>query len=60
MNADWHKAHPMPRSPTLEQRIAWHIEHARECKCREIPPKLLAEMKRRGILPGRRATSKGG
>jgi hypothetical protein len=50
MNAAWHKTHRMPASPTVEQRMAWHIEHARECACREIPPKLLAEMKKRGLV----------
>lgn len=40
----------MPRSPTLEQRMAWHIDHAKKCACREIPPKLAVEMKKRGLL----------
>jgi hypothetical protein len=50
MNAEWHKAHRMPASPTLEQRMAWHAEHIKHCDCREIPPKLAAEMKKRGLL----------
>jgi hypothetical protein len=49
INAEWHRAHPMPKNPTLDQRIAWHAEHARNCGCREISGKLLEEMTKRGI-----------
>jgi hypothetical protein len=49
-NTKWHLNHPMPKNPTLEQRIAWHTAHIRHCQCRGIPDKLLAEMKRRGIV----------
>jgi hypothetical protein len=49
INAVWHKSHPMPKNPTLEQRITWHIEHAKHCSCREIPAKLREEMKKRDI-----------
>jgi hypothetical protein len=48
LNAAWHKAHRMPRNPTLQQRIAWHKEHAQHCACRPFPAKLAAEMKKRG------------
>lgn len=47
--ADWHRANRMPKNPTPDQRIAWHVEHALHCGCRPIPPKLAAEMTRRGI-----------
>ncbi|MDP3940740.1 MAG: hypothetical protein Q8Q49_00360 [bacterium] len=46
INAVWHKAHLMPKNPTLEQRITWHIEHTKECGCREIPPKLQEEIRK--------------
>ena len=36
-NAEWHRAHPMPKNPTLEQRVEWHREHAAHCGCREMP-----------------------
>ena len=26
--------------PTLDQRVKWHIGHAKNCLCRPIPPKL--------------------
>lgn len=49
INAEWHKQHPMPKNPTIEERIEWHLEHVKKCKCRDIPEKLKAEMARRGI-----------
>jgi nucleotide-binding universal stress UspA family protein len=50
LNREWHLSHPMPKNPTLEQRIQWHLEHLRNCSCRtDLPPKLKAEMKKRNI-----------
>jgi hypothetical protein len=49
INAAWHRAHPMPKNPTLDQRIEWHLAHARNCGCRAITGKLRQEMERRGI-----------
>ncbi len=52
INAEWHRNHPMPRKPTLEQRIEWHLEHIKNCECRPIPKKLQEEMKKRNIKTG--------
>ena len=49
LNKEWHLTHPMPKNPTLEQRIAWHIDHAKHCACRPIPENLKDEMERRKI-----------
>jgi hypothetical protein len=49
INKEWHQNNLMPKKPTLDQRIAWHLEHSRECSCRVIPPKLLEEIKKRKI-----------
>lgn len=46
LNKEWHLAHPMPKNPTQQQRIEWHIEHAKNCNCRGIPVKLKEEMKK--------------
>jgi hypothetical protein len=46
INKVWHLAHPMPKSPSLQQRIEWHLEHAKYCGCRQIPDKLKTEMKK--------------
>lgn len=37
LNADWHRANLMPKNATLEQRVAWHVEHAANCACRPMP-----------------------
>lgn len=51
LNKDWHLAHPMPKNATTEQRISWHIEHLKNCKCRtDFPEKLKIEMKKREII----------
>ena len=49
LNKEWHLAHSMPKNATIEQRIAWHLEHAKNCKCRDIPETLKEEMKKRKI-----------
>ena len=49
LNKEWHLTHRMPKKPTLEQRIAWHIEHAKHCNCRELPASLKIEIKKRKI-----------
>lgn len=48
INAAWHEKHRMPKNPTLDERIEWHIEHAKNCGCREIPKKLQEEIRKRG------------
>ncbi len=40
INKEWHLAHHMPKNPTLQQRFTWHIEHTKNCFCREIREKL--------------------
>jgi len=49
LNTNWHLKNKMPQNPTLDERIKWHIKHAKNCLCRPIPEKLLAEIKKRGI-----------
>lgn len=49
LNKEWHLAHPMPKNPTFEQRVKWHLEHQKHCGCRKISGKLAEEMKKRGI-----------
>jgi hypothetical protein len=47
LNKIWHQANPMPDSPTLDQRVAWHEAHSREGACREVPASIRAEIERR-------------
>ena len=45
LNAEWHRAHRMPKNPTEEQRLEWHAAHAEACGCRPVPPPLAAKMR---------------
>jgi hypothetical protein len=49
INAAWHRANRMPRNPSLDQRVAWHLEHARNCGCRAISGAMRDEILRRGL-----------
>lgn len=47
LNAEWHKKNPMPPKATLDDRVKWHLAHAKTCGCREMPESVKAELKRR-------------
>ncbi len=47
VNEKWHSANPMPKRSTMDERISWHLEHARECGCRPIPDGVKKEIARR-------------
>ena len=49
LNKDWHLANKMPKKPTIDQRINWHLEHSKNCNCRPLDGKILKEIKKRGI-----------
>lgn len=49
INENWHRKHVMPKNATMDQRVRWHLEHARACACREIPGTVLEELRRRGV-----------
>jgi len=40
INRTWHARHPMPRRPSEDTRLQWHLEHQKHCACRPIPPAL--------------------
>lgn len=46
INREWHEKNKMPKNPSFEQRIKWHKEHMKNCKCREPSEKLKKEMKK--------------
>lgn len=50
MNKLWHERHKMPTKATLEQRLHWHLEHAKYCGCRPVPSSVLEEMRKREVL----------
>jgi len=37
----------MPPNATLDQRVAWHLEHAEACACRPMPRTVVEELARR-------------
>jgi len=49
INKEWLKSHLMLKKPSEEQRISWHLEHAKYCACRPIPPNLWRESQRRTL-----------
>ncbi len=49
LNKEWHLKHPMPAKATLDQRIEWHIAHAKHCSCRDMPEKIRMEIEKRGL-----------
>ncbi|MGV8855308.1 MAG: hypothetical protein ACOH2L_11735 [Devosia sp.] len=45
----------MPANATLDQPIAWHVEHAQSCGCRTMLARIKRALEARGIpLPRRR------
>ena len=55
LNAAWHKKNRMPARASLDQRVAWHLAHAKACACRTtLPASILNELRRRGIKPPRK------
>lgn len=48
VNEEWHRTHPMPKHPSLRERIAWHRDHAEQCGCREMPSAIRKEIARQG------------
>lgn len=52
VNREWHLAHVLGQHAPLDERVRWHLEHAKECACREIPPTVAAEIQRRAEAEG--------
>lgn len=50
INKEWHQQNKMPKNPTFEEKLKWHLEHQKNCPCRPIPEKLLKKMKERKII----------
>lgn len=51
LNREWHKSHRMPKNPNQEQRIAWHIEHCKNCSCRKMPINLIEKIQNNSRTP---------
>jgi hypothetical protein len=40
LNRAWHEKNPMPKNPSMVQRIKWHRAHMKNCGCRDVPKSL--------------------
>jgi hypothetical protein len=49
INAIWHNKNKMPKNPSLDDRVKWHVAHSHHCQCRPLHGKILEEIKRRKI-----------
>ncbi len=45
VNVKWHAAHPLPESPSMEERVRWHYEHVEACGCRPIPESIADDIR---------------
>jgi hypothetical protein len=45
MNQPWHDQHPLDPKARLEERVRWHLVHARQCGCRPMPLDIQAAIK---------------
>jgi len=50
MNKEWHKANKLSQKASVDDRIRWHLAHAKKCGCRPVPKTLLTEIKKRKLL----------
>ncbi len=61
LNRDWHHRHVMREAATVDERVKWHLEHAKNCGCRPVPATVLKEMTKAGAVspsPRRRRTAR--
>jgi hypothetical protein len=49
LNAEWHMSHRLPPRASLDERVRWHLAHAKACGCRAIPETVAAELRRRSL-----------
>ncbi len=45
LNAEWHRHNRMPKNPSLDDRVRWHLAHAGACGCREMPASIAAAIR---------------
>lgn len=50
INAEWHGKNKMPKNPTLDERVKWHLEHSKNCSCRPLGGTILEEITKRKLL----------
>ena len=47
VDVEWHSKNRLPDNPTLDERVRWHIEHARRCACNPSDGDILEELKKK-------------
>jgi hypothetical protein len=52
VNAEWHRAHVLGQHAGMDERVAWHQEHAVACGCRPIPAPVQAVIDARARTDG--------
>lgn len=50
LNREWHLLHRLPRTAKLEERLDWHLAHAANCGCHEMPESIRKELEARGLV----------
>jgi len=43
-NTEWHQKHMLPKKSSLQEKVSWHLDHAKHCGCTRIPVYLLKIM----------------
>lgn len=49
INKEWYEKNRMPKNPTFDERVTWHLKHQKNCSCRSIPQKMAEEMTKKWI-----------
>jgi len=49
VNKQWHEENRLAPGASFDERVRWHLEHAKACGCRPVPPKVLEEIERREL-----------
>jgi hypothetical protein len=52
INREWHEKNRMPKNPSEQQQIEWHVAHAQNCDCRPMPEWVKAQ-----VAKGKKKTS---
>ncbi|RZA24661.1 MAG: hypothetical protein EOP02_13245 [Proteobacteria bacterium] len=49
INREWHALHKLAPDASIEERLHWHLQHAANCRCRDIPASIKRELEARGL-----------
>lgn len=46
INKNWHLNNKMPQKPTHTERLAWHMEHVKNCDCHPLTKEFIERLKK--------------